>query len=128
MAREGRTAVKWHAGVETQIARLKGRRNRRANLFSRRTRGDNCRTCDHSIRGDLSTPSASSWSRTIRAQTRNKFALDPAAETADYELRVGDLRALYRVEQVKVEPRVIVAIIGKKDGNKLIVEGEEFPL
>jgi hypothetical protein len=48
-----------------------------------------------------------------RAQTRNKFALDPAAETADYELRVGHLRALYRVEQVEVEPRVIVAIIGK---------------
>jgi mRNA-degrading endonuclease RelE of RelBE toxin-antitoxin system len=63
-----------------------------------------------------------------RAKTRNKFALDPAAETADYELRVGDLRVLYRVEEVEAQPRVIVAIIGRKHGNKLIVEGEEFLL
>jgi len=63
-----------------------------------------------------------------RAKTRNKFALDPAAETADYELRVGDLRVLYRVEAEEAQPRVIVAIIGRKHGNKLIVEGEEFPL
>jgi mRNA-degrading endonuclease RelE of RelBE toxin-antitoxin system len=61
-----------------------------------------------------------------RARTRNKFALDPSAETADYELRVGDLRVLYRVEDEEAQPRVIVAIIGRKHGNKLIVEGEEF--
>jgi mRNA-degrading endonuclease RelE of RelBE toxin-antitoxin system len=63
-----------------------------------------------------------------RAKTRNKFELDPSAETADYELRVGDLRVLYRVEEVEDQPRVTVAIIGRKRGNKLIVEGEEFPL
>jgi mRNA-degrading endonuclease RelE of RelBE toxin-antitoxin system len=63
-----------------------------------------------------------------RAKTRNKFALHPAAETADYELRVGDLRVLYRVEEEEAQPSVIVAIIGRKHGNKLIVEGEELPL
>jgi len=63
-----------------------------------------------------------------RAQTRNKFALDPGAKTADYELRVGDLRALYRVEEMEDQLSVIVAIIGRKDRNKLIVEGEEFSL
>src|SRR5262249_47934532 len=63
-----------------------------------------------------------------RAQTRNKFALDPGAKTADYELRVGDLRALYRVEEMEGQLSVIVAIIGRKDRNKLIVEGEEFSL
>jgi mRNA-degrading endonuclease RelE of RelBE toxin-antitoxin system len=63
-----------------------------------------------------------------RAQTRDKFRLDPAGETADYELRVGNLRALYRVEEAEDQPRVIVAIIGEKRRNKLIVEGEEFVL
>jgi hypothetical protein len=63
-----------------------------------------------------------------RVSTRNKFALDPATEAADYELRVGDLRVLYRVEEVEAQPKVIVAIIGRKHRNKLIVEGEEFLL
>jgi mRNA-degrading endonuclease RelE of RelBE toxin-antitoxin system len=63
-----------------------------------------------------------------RAQTRNKFALDPGAKTADYELRVGNLRVLYRVEEVEGQFSVIVAIIGRKDRNKLIVEGEEFQI
>jgi mRNA-degrading endonuclease RelE of RelBE toxin-antitoxin system len=33
-----------------------------------------------------------------RSETRNKFALDPPPECADYELRVGNLRVLYRAE------------------------------
>jgi len=41
---------------------------------------------------------------------------------ADFELRVGDLRALYTVEGEEV----VILIVGRKDGNKLIVEGEEF--
>lgn len=41
---------------------------------------------------------------------------------AEFELRVGDLRALYNVE----EDEVIVLIVGQKVGNELIVEGEEF--
>src|SRR5437667_12879355 len=41
---------------------------------------------------------------------------------AEYELRAGDLRALYNVEG----DEVIILIVGRKVGNKLIVEGEEY--
>src|SRR2546423_13773582 len=41
---------------------------------------------------------------------------------AEFELRAGDLRALYNVE----DDEVIILIVGRKIGNKLIVEGEEF--
>jgi mRNA interferase RelE/StbE len=41
---------------------------------------------------------------------------------AEFELRVGNLRALYNVEG----DEVIILIVGEKNGNKLIVEGEEF--
>jgi mRNA-degrading endonuclease RelE of RelBE toxin-antitoxin system len=41
---------------------------------------------------------------------------------ASFELRVGNLRALYNVE----EDEVVIIVVGKKVGNKLIVEGEEF--
>lgn len=41
---------------------------------------------------------------------------------AEFELRAGNLRALYNVEGEEV----VVLIVGRKDGNKLIVEGEEF--
>src|ERR1700693_1699383 len=41
---------------------------------------------------------------------------------AEFELRAGNLRALYNVE----EDEVIILIVGRKVGNKLIVEGEEF--
>jgi mRNA-degrading endonuclease RelE of RelBE toxin-antitoxin system len=41
---------------------------------------------------------------------------------AEFELRAGDLRALYNVEA----DEVVVLIVGRKAGNKLIVEGEEF--
>ena len=40
----------------------------------------------------------------------------------EYELRVGDLRVLYNVEGNKV----VLLIIGRKVGNKLIVGGQEF--
>lgn len=63
-----------------------------------------------------------------RVQTRHKFALDPPPECADYELRVGDFRVLYRVEETESEPQIIVALIGRKDRNRLIVEGEEYEL
>lgn len=39
-----------------------------------------------------------------------------------FELRAGDLRVLYNVE----EDEIIVLLVGRKVGNKLIVEGEEF--
>jgi mRNA-degrading endonuclease RelE of RelBE toxin-antitoxin system len=41
---------------------------------------------------------------------------------AEFELRAGDLRVLYNVEGEEV----VVLIVGRKVGNKLIVEGEEF--
>jgi mRNA-degrading endonuclease RelE of RelBE toxin-antitoxin system len=41
---------------------------------------------------------------------------------AEFELRAGDLRALYNVEGEEV----IILIVGRKVGNKLLVEGEEF--
>jgi len=41
---------------------------------------------------------------------------------ATYELRAGGLRALYNVEG----DEVVIVLVGRKVGNKLIVEGEEF--
>lgn len=41
---------------------------------------------------------------------------------AAFELRAGNLRALYNVEG----DEVVLLIVGRKVGNKLIVEGEEF--
>src|SRR5947207_4444955 len=41
---------------------------------------------------------------------------------AEFELRVGDLRALYNVEG----DEVVILVVGRKIGNRLIVEGEEF--
>ena len=48
-----------------------------------------------------------------------RLRLNPLAE---FELRVGDLRVLYNVE----ESEVILLVVERKVGNKLIVEGEEF--
>jgi mRNA-degrading endonuclease RelE of RelBE toxin-antitoxin system len=41
---------------------------------------------------------------------------------AQYELRAGDLRALYNVEG----DEVVILVVGRKVGNKLIVAGREF--
>ncbi len=41
---------------------------------------------------------------------------------AEFELRVGDLRVLYNVEGRDV----VLLLVGRKVGNKLIVEGKEF--
>jgi mRNA-degrading endonuclease RelE of RelBE toxin-antitoxin system len=41
---------------------------------------------------------------------------------AEFELRAGDLRVLYNV----TGDEVVILIVGRKEGNKLIVEGEEF--
>src|SRR5438132_10837227 len=41
---------------------------------------------------------------------------------AEFELRAGDLRALYNVEG----DEVVILVVGQKIGNKLIVEGEEY--
>jgi mRNA-degrading endonuclease RelE of RelBE toxin-antitoxin system len=41
---------------------------------------------------------------------------------AEYELRAGDLRVLYNVDG----DEVVVLVVGRKVGNKLVVEGQEF--
>jgi mRNA-degrading endonuclease RelE of RelBE toxin-antitoxin system len=41
---------------------------------------------------------------------------------AEFELRAGSLRVLYNV----VGKEVLILLVGRKVGNKLIVEGEEF--
>jgi mRNA-degrading endonuclease RelE of RelBE toxin-antitoxin system len=43
---------------------------------------------------------------------------------AEFELRVRDLRVLYNVEQDNSE--VVLLIVGRKVGNKLMVGGKEF--
>jgi len=43
---------------------------------------------------------------------------------AEFELRVRNLRVLYNGEKESLE--VILLIVGRKVGNKLIVGGEEF--
>jgi mRNA-degrading endonuclease RelE of RelBE toxin-antitoxin system len=45
-----------------------------------------------------------------------------ANPVAEFELRAGDLRVLYNVEGEEV----VLLIVGRKVGNTLIVEGEEF--
>jgi len=71
--------------------------------------------------------------RILEAAIRSRLQHQPTTPTkaikrlrpnpfADYELRAGDLRALYNVD----EGEVVVLVVGRKVGNKLIVEGEEF--
>ena len=40
----------------------------------------------------------------------------------EFELRAGDLRALYNVEGSEV----VLLVVGRKVGNKLVVKGQEF--
>jgi|SRR5215208_947997 len=48
-----------------------------------------------------------------------KLRANPLVE---FELRAGDLRALYNVEGSEV----VLLVFGRKVGNKLIVKGQEF--
>jgi mRNA-degrading endonuclease RelE of RelBE toxin-antitoxin system len=41
---------------------------------------------------------------------------------AGFELRAGSLRALYNVEG----EQVVILVVGRKVGNKLVVKGQEF--
>ncbi len=71
--------------------------------------------------------------RTLEAAIQSRLQHQPTTPTkavkrlrpnafAEFELRAGDLRALYNVEG----DEVVILIVGRKVGNKLIVEGEEF--
>jgi mRNA-degrading endonuclease RelE of RelBE toxin-antitoxin system len=57
-------------------------------------------------------------------ESRNRFRLRRPSPLAEYELRIGDLRAFYRV----VEPQVQVVLIGRKERDALIIEGKRFIL
>jgi hypothetical protein len=57
--------------------------------------------------------------REMLAKAIKRLRTNPLAE---FELRAGDLRALYNV----VGDEVVILIVGRKLGNKRIVEGEEF--
>jgi mRNA-degrading endonuclease RelE of RelBE toxin-antitoxin system len=71
--------------------------------------------------------------RFLEAAIRSRLEHQPTTPTkaikrlrpnlfADFELRVGDLRVLYNVD----ESEVVILLVGRKVGNTLIVEGEEF--
>ena len=57
-------------------------------------------------------------------ETRHRFRLRRPSEHADFELRVRELRVFYRV----VGDSVQVVLIGRKEGNALIIEGRRFVL
>src|SRR5207245_7125766 len=71
--------------------------------------------------------------RILEAAIRSRLQHQPTTPTkaikklrpnlfAEFELRAVDLRVLYNVD----EGEVVVLLVGRKVGNKLIVEGEEF--
>src|SRR5262245_16178883 len=71
------------------------------------------RILDTSIRARLeqqpTTPT-----KAVRRLRANPFA--------EFELRAGEFRVLYNVDT----DEVVILLVGRKLGNKLIVEGEEF--
>jgi len=71
--------------------------------------------------------------RILEAAIQSRLERQPATPTkaikrlrpnslAEFELRAGDLRALYNVEGEEV----VILIVGRKVGNQLVVENEEF--
>ena len=71
--------------------------------------------------------------RIVEAGVMSRLPHDPTTPTraikrlrpnpfAEYELRVGDFRVLYNVEGSEV----VLLVVGRKSGNKSIVEGDEF--
>lgn len=57
--------------------------------------------------------------------TRNRKALRPNPLAA-WELRVQEFRVLYTVDEDVVT--VFVVAVAVKDGNRYLIEGEEYPL
>ena len=71
--------------------------------------------------------------RTVEAAIESRLQNDPVTPTrsikrlrpnpfAQFEMRVGDFRVLYNVEANEV----VLLLVGRKVGNKLIVKGQEF--
>lgn len=57
-------------------------------------------------------------------EDRHRFRLRRASAYADFELRVQQWRVFYRVHGLLV----IVEMIGRKEGNRLLIEGKELTL
>ena len=57
-------------------------------------------------------------------EDRNRFRLRRLSEVAEFELRVEDLRAFYRVRGAQVQ----VVLIGRKKGDTLLIDGQRFKL
>ena len=57
--------------------------------------------------------------------TRNRKKLRPN-ELAEWELRIGDFRVFYDVDEA--EQAVSVRALGHKTGNRLMINGKEFDL
>ena len=53
--------------------------------------------------------------------TRNRFPMRPN-QTADWELRIGRFRVFYDVDQAA--RLVLIVAIGRKEGNKVYIQGE----
>ena len=73
--------------------------------------------------------------RIVEAGIMSRLQAQPATPTraikqlrpnpfAGFELRQGDLRVLYNVDEANAE--VVILLVGRKVGNRLIVGGEEF--
>ena len=71
--------------------------------------------------------------RLVEASVQSRLVSKPTTESkaikrlrpnplAQFELRVGNLRVLYNVQ----ETEVVLLLVGIKSGNKLTVEGREF--
>lgn len=64
-----------------------------------------------------------------KERTRNKFQLKRPSVHTDYELRLQNWRVFYRVEEENdFSVKVKITLIGRKEGDQLVVEGEEFHL
>lgn len=59
-------------------------------------------------------------------ETRNRKPMRPNP-VAPWELRIGDLRVYYDIQEGP-EPRVTIVAVGIKDRNRLLIGGEEVQL
>jgi mRNA-degrading endonuclease RelE of RelBE toxin-antitoxin system len=59
-------------------------------------------------------------------ETRNRRPMRPNP-VAPWELRVGDLRVYYDIEE-EAEQRVTILAVGIKDRNRVLIGGEEVEL
>ena len=60
--------------------------------------------------------------------TRNKFQRRRPPSRTDFELRLENGRVFYRVEEGVHRAKTKIALVGEKQGGRLMIEGEEFAL